>query len=181
MTLALLLVAAVAVVDAPRVRTCLPTQERVVVAAIGAAVSCTALLALALLTDPLLDLVAVPTTTARIAAGVLAAVTGVLTLVGRFPAPEPALAGRRAALVPIAFPTLFTPTLAALTVAGSADHGPTVTGLVLVVALATVPLVAPAPVGHTPAARALDGLARLLAGVTVAAGVALVVDGLFDL
>jgi small neutral amino acid transporter SnatA (MarC family) len=181
MTLALLLVTAVAVVDAPRARACLPTGDRVVVAALGAAVTLLALLTLALVTDPLLEAVAVPATTARIAAGVLVAVTGVVALVGRFPAPEPALTGRWAALVPVAFPTLFTPALAALAVAGSADHGAATTGLVLLVALATVPLVAPTPVGATAPARALDGVARLLAAGATAAGVALVVDGVFDL
>lgn len=180
MTLALLAVAALCTVNAPRNRSCLPATDRQVVAAAGAAVTGVVVAALALLADPLLDLVSVSAPTARIAAGALLLVTGVLTLALAPPAPEPALPGRRAALVPVAFPTLLSPALAALTVAASADHGAPTAAVLLLAALVTVPLVAGLAPGARARDRALDGLGRFLAAGTAVAGIALLWDGAFD-
>ncbi len=180
MTLALLAAAALCTVNAPRNRTCLPTADRQTVATLGSGVTGAAVVVLALAADGLLDLVSVSAPTARIAAGALLLVTGVLTLALAAPAREPALPGRRAALVPVAFPTLLSPALAALAVAAAADHGPLTASAVLLAALVTVPAVAALAPGSGARDRALDGLGRVLAAGTAVTGIALLWVGAFD-
>lgn len=182
MPLFLFVVAALCAVNAPRVRTVLaPTPEATAVAALGAAISAAVLALFAVLADPLLDLVHISSPSFRIATGLLLLATGILAFGGPGPTPDPALPGRRAALVPVAFPTLLTPGVAALTVSGSVDHSAPCAFVVAAVALATLPLlVATAP--ESPVRRrVLDGLARVLAGVLVIAALGLLMDGVFDI
>jgi hypothetical protein len=84
--------------------------------------------------------------------------------------------------VPVAFPTLLTPGLAALTISASADHDPIVALAGVMLALATLPAITLVPLaGATPAReRVLDGGARLLAGLLVVAALGLLFDGIFD-
>jgi len=182
-TLALFVLAALCAVNAPRSRGALPvTDERGPVATIGGALTLLVLVPVAAFADPLLDLVDISPATARIATGLLLVVTGILLVGWPMPRPEPSLPGRRAALVPVAFPTLLTPGLALLVLTAAADHTAVVSLVVLAVALATVPAIAmiPARPPDSTQHRVLDGSARVLAGVLVLAGFGLLFDGVFD-
>ncbi|MET1041252.1 MAG: hypothetical protein ABWZ90_09460, partial [Acidimicrobiales bacterium] len=120
MTLPLFVLAAVCAVNAPRCRTVVPTDgDRLWrLAGLGAGLTLVLLLPLAVFADPLLDAVGISAATARLATGLLLLATGLLNFGWPRPEPEPALRGWRAAVVPIAFPTLLTPGLALLAVVG---------------------------------------------------------------
>jgi small neutral amino acid transporter SnatA (MarC family) len=189
MTLFLFALAAVCVVNAPRSRSAVPqrsageTPASAGLAGLGAAAVLAALVPLAAFADPLLDAGDLSPATARIATGLLLVVSGLLAIGWSAPSPDPALPGPRAALVPIAFPTLLTPGLALLSVVGSVDHAAPVALGVVAVALATLPvLVALARRPPTPVReRVLEGLGRLVAGLLVLAGFGLLFDGVFDI
>jgi small neutral amino acid transporter SnatA (MarC family) len=180
-TVALLVVAAVLAVNPPRARAAVPAQERVRIAALGAALAAGALVPLVALAGPILDALHVAASTARIGTGTALAVVGAAELVLPLPRPEPALDGRRAALVPLAFPVLLTPAVGLLAVSGAADRGAAVALLALAAAMAAVPLAVAALPRAPLADRLAAALARLCAAGLVAAGLALVVDGVFDL
>jgi small neutral amino acid transporter SnatA (MarC family) len=182
MSVLLFVLAALCTVNAPRVRTVLPpAPEATAIAALGAAISAAVLALFAVLADPLLDLVSISPPSFRIATGLLLLATGILAFGGPGPTPDPALPGRRAALVPVAFPTLLSPGLAALTVSGSVDHSAPCAFVVTALSLATLPLlVATAP--ESPVRkRVLDGTARVLAGVLVLVALGILMDGVFDI
>lgn len=189
MTLPLFLLAAICVVNGPRSRTAVAHDDGLRLAALGAVLTFGALVPPAALAEPLLDAVDISAPTARIACGLLLVAMGILALGSPGPDPEPALAGWRAALVPIAFPTLLTPGLAALTVVGAADHAAPVALGVAAVGLATVPLVVALPTsrelsprtGRPVSDRVLGGLGRVLAALLVVAGLGLLFDGVFDI
>ena len=128
--------------------------------------------------DPLLDLLDVSEPSFRLAAGIVAAVAGAADLFRRPPAPEPALPGWRAALVPIAIPAVARPALLVLALGAGADERvlASVRAMLLGVALLTV-LAALWPT-EGPRGRALMWAGRLLAAGLVACGVILVVDGI---
>ena len=199
MSLPLFVLAAVCVVNAPRSRSVLPTDsggwfavadstestrrpKRLQVAVAGAGIALVVLVPIAALARPVLDLVDISPATARIATGLLLAVTGILLVGWPMPTPEPSLPGGQAALVPVAFPTLLTPGLALLTLTASADHSALVALVVLAIALVTLPAMAMIPVAPRGSAqhRVLDGSARAVAGVLVLAGFGLLFDGVFD-
>ena len=73
-------------------------------AALGGAIGAVAVCAASALAPPLLDALDVSDPAFRIAAGVVALLTGAADLFRRPPPPEPALPGRRAALIPVASP-----------------------------------------------------------------------------
>ncbi|HEY8059044.1 MAG TPA: hypothetical protein VID94_09840 [Acidimicrobiales bacterium] len=178
MTLALFVLAAVCAVNAPRCHTVVRLWA---LAAVGAGLTFVVLLPLAVFADPLLDAVGISAATARLATGLLLLATGLLNFGWPRPEPVPALPGRRAALVPVAFPTLLTPGLALLAVVASADRGAPTSLVVMALALATLPaLIALGPGGPTRD-RVIDGLARLLSGLLVLAGFGLLMDGVFDI
>jgi small neutral amino acid transporter SnatA (MarC family) len=137
-------------------------------------------LAASALAPPLLDAVDVSDPAFRVAAGIVAVVAGVWDLLRRPPGPEPALSGRRAALVPVAWPLVARPALLILALAAGADRGvlPTaaavVAGTTLVAALTSI-----AP-PDAPRARALRWAARLLAAGLIASGVTLAIHGILD-
>ena len=131
--------------------------------------------------DPLLDALDVSEPSFRIAAGIVAALAGAVDLFRRPPAPEPALPGWRAALVPVAIPVVARPALLVLALGRgrrpgrprerrrdgdrrrAADRaggrgGPT----------------------EGPRGRALRWAGRLLAAALVACGVVLAIDGVLD-
>ena len=87
--------------------------------AIGGLLVCAA----AAVGDPLLDALDVSDPSFRLAAGIVAAVAGAADLFRRPPAPEPALPGWRAALVPVAIPVVARPALLVLALGAGADHG----------------------------------------------------------
>ena len=72
--------------------------------------------------DPLLDALDVSEPSFRLAAGVVAAVAGIADLFRRPPSPEPALPGRRAALIPVAIPAVARPALLVMAIGAGADR-----------------------------------------------------------
>jgi small neutral amino acid transporter SnatA (MarC family) len=184
MTVSLLVLAALAAVNAPRARGALPEEDGATIAAVGALAALVALVPIAAVAGPLTDWLRVPSSTARMGVGVVLAVVGLAdVLVTPDPAPEPRLPGRRAALVPIAFPVLLDPGLGFLVLAGSLDHGVAVAVAGAAVGLVTLPLSALLlpPARSAVAQRVQRALAAVVAAGLVAAGIALLIDGMFDL
>jgi small neutral amino acid transporter SnatA (MarC family) len=147
-------------------------------AALGGAIGAIAVCVAALTGDPLLDALDVSESSFRIAAGIVAALAGAIDLVRRPARPEPALEGRRAALVPVAVPLVARPALIVLALGAGADSGVLVAlgamavgvGL-LTAAVATWPI-------DGPRGRVLRWAAGLLALGLVAGGVLLALDGI---
>lgn len=177
MTLALLVLAAVAAVNAPRARAALPEDRAALVGALGAAATLVASVPLAAFAGPATRTLGLTVPTVRMAVGVVLVVIGVVHLVSRPPDAEPRLAGLGAALVPVAFPVLLHPALGLLVVAASLDRGAPVALAVTAVALATVPLLA----ARSRGLGVMAGLARVLAALLVLCGFGLLMDGVFDL
>lgn len=131
-------------------------------------------LGLAAVAEPLFDAADVSAPNARVAAGLVVTVTGLVDLVRR-PAPAADLPpGDRSALVPVAFPGLLEPQVGVLALAAGADEG-----LLLPTALAAVVLVlwVLADRVRTPF---LPPLGRLVGALGVLAGTALTVDGVLS-
>jgi small neutral amino acid transporter SnatA (MarC family) len=150
------------------------------VAAAGGAIGGLAVCAAAAVGDPLLDLLDVTEPSLRTAAGVVAILAGAADLFRRPPSPEPALAGRRAALVPVAIPVVIRPALVVLALGAGADQGVLVSAGAMAVGVAL--LAGLAARAHTEGAggRMLRWAARLLAAGLVACGVMLGIDGVYD-
>jgi small neutral amino acid transporter SnatA (MarC family) len=144
--------------------------------AVGGLVACAAATAGA----SLLEALDVSEPSFRLAAGGVAVLTGAADLFRRPPAPEPALAGWRAAIIPVAVPVVARPALLVLALGAGADRGVLLSAgaLALGVALLTA-LAAWGPTGG-PGGRALRWAGRLLAVMLVACGVLLAVDGVLD-
>jgi len=143
-----------------------PRRELAAGAAIGGALVC----AVALLAEPLLEALGVSAPGFRTAAGVVAIVTGVADFFRRPPSPDPALPGRRAALVPVAFPLVARPALLIVALGAGADHGvlvPLGAMAVGVAAIAALP-------------RLPRSTVRVLAAGLVVCGVLLGVDGVLS-
>jgi small neutral amino acid transporter SnatA (MarC family) len=162
------------------------SQERVVAVAVGGAVTVTVLGALAWISGPLLTALDSSAPTARIAAGLVLLVTAGVDLVRRLPTPEVGYPGWRAGLVPVAAPLLLRPAAAVLALSAGADRG---VGLVVLGSLVAAALVVGivALVGSRtatrrdgPAGLLLVWAARLGSAAALLAGVALAVDGVFD-
>ncbi len=183
MSLVLLCLAAVAVVNPARLRPALPTREAGLVGALGVGIAWLALVPLAVLADPILDGLQVAGSTLRMAAGVVLGLQGAAAVLSGPPRQEPALAGRRAALVPVAFPLALTPGVALLILSAAVDRSAPVALAVQAGAMLTVPLLAAVTPGAAaaPAARVLDGVGRITGGALVLSGLGLVLNGLFDI
>lgn len=184
MTGLLALVAFVAAVNAPRARFALdqPARtERVIIAGTGAVAALAGVVLAAVIAEPLVDGFGVSVESARIGVGVVVSLAGARDLVVAMPSPEPALRGRGAALVPIAFPVLLNPALVFLAFAVSLDHEVAVATLLAMPALALLPLLAIAGMEDRARQRTLRGLARLVAGLLVIAGTAIAVEGVLDI
>ncbi len=157
-----------------------PPREVVRVAAAGGAIGGLAVCAAAAVGGPLLDALDVSEPSFRIAAGVVAAVAGAIDLFRRPPSPEPALPGRRAALVPVAIPVVARPALLVVALGAGADQGV----LVSVAAIATGVVILTGLAARWPTegsrGRVLKWAARLLAAALIAGGVILTVDGIMD-
>jgi small neutral amino acid transporter SnatA (MarC family) len=155
-----------------------PRAERSVVAA-GGAIGGLLVCAAALAGGPLLDALDVSEPSFRVAAGIVAALAGAADLVRRPPAPEPALPGRRAALIPVAIPIVARPALLVLALGAGADRGVLVSAGAMVGVALLVGLTARWPTDG-PAGRALRWAGRVLAAMLVAGGVVLTIDGVVD-
>ena len=148
------------------------------VAAAGGSIGGLAVCAAAAAGDPLLDLLDVSEPSFRVAAGIVAAAAGAVDLFRRPPAPEPALAGWRAALVPVAIPVVARPALVVLALGAGAEQGVLLSAAAMALAVALLTgLVAGWP-SEGPRGRALRWLARVLAVGLVACGVILAIDGI---
>jgi small neutral amino acid transporter SnatA (MarC family) len=134
----------------------------------------------AALGGPVLDALDVSDPSFRLAAGIVAGLAGALDLFRRPPSPEPALAGRRAALIPFAVPVLARPALLVIALGAGADQGVLVCAGAMVAGVALLTgLVARVPTDGSRG-RALRWAGRLLAAGLVAGGVLLTVDGILD-
>lgn len=144
--------------------------------AIGALAVCVA----AAVGSLLLDALDVSAPAFRTAAGIVAVLAGAADLFRRPPAPEPALAGRRAALVPVAIPVTARPALLVMALGAGADHGVLVgIGAMAIAVALTTGLVVRCP-AEGPGGRILRWAGRLLAAGLVASGVLLAIDGILD-
>jgi small neutral amino acid transporter SnatA (MarC family) len=150
------------------------------VAAVGGAIGGLAVCAAAALGDPLLDALDVSEPSFRIAAGIVAVLTGIVDLFRRPPAPEPALPGRRAALIPVALPAVARPALLLLALGAGADRSVVVAAGAMAIGVAVLAAVAARCPTEGPGGRALRWAGRLLAAALVACGVLLTVDGVLD-
>jgi small neutral amino acid transporter SnatA (MarC family) len=155
-------------------------QEVLRLAAAGGALGGLAVSAAATLGDPLLDALDVSDPSFRLAAGIVAAVTGAADLFQRPPSPEPALPGGRAALVPVAIPVVARPALLVLALGAGAERGVLVTAGAMAagVALLTA-MTARAPM-EGAGGRTLTWASGLLAAGLLACGIVLAVDGILD-
>lgn len=180
MTLALLAVAALCAVNPARARAALPPREPALVGALGAALTWLALVPAAALADAVVEGIQVASSTLRMAVGAVLVLQGLVVMIGGAPRAEPALPGRRAAIVPVAFPVLLTPGLGLLAVSAALDRSAPVGLAVLGGALALVPL---AGLARTSAVtvRVFDALGRVAAAVLVVSGAALLMNGVYDL
>ena len=123
MTTTLLFLALLAAVNPLRVQAVGPKEMKpgvlcyagVVVLAVGTASAC--------LSGPLLGLLDVSVSSARIAAGVALVAVAAWDAVGPVPRPEPSLTGSFAGIVPVAFPAVLNPATVFLIIAAGADRG----------------------------------------------------------
>ncbi len=167
-----------AAVNPPRLRPGLATGEergQLRRLAISAVTVTGAGLVLVLAADEFLDLLDITDETWRLAAGVVSILVGARVVVApqlsEMPDPD------RSGLIPIAFPLLFTPQLAALAVLFGATESFGIAWGWLVTSV-----VAGAAVGHLRYRRPglWLALARILGALLVALGIALVVAGIRD-
>jgi small neutral amino acid transporter SnatA (MarC family) len=149
----------------------------VALAAAGGAIGGLAVCLAALAGGPLLDLLDVSESSFRIAAGIVAALAGVVDLFRRPPSPEPALDGWRAALVPVAIPVAARPALLVLALGAGADSGVAVSIAAMAAAAALLAGLAASLPTAGRGGRVLRWAARLLALGLVALGVVLALDG----
>jgi small neutral amino acid transporter SnatA (MarC family) len=148
--------------------------------AIGGAIGGLAVCVLAALGDPVLDALGVSAPAFRTAAGAIALLAGALDLLRRPPGPEPALPGRRAALVPVALPLVARPALLVMALGAGADQGVPVAAGAMAVGVAGLGALAARVATDGPEGRGLRWLARLAAAGLVACGVLLTIDGILS-
>ncbi len=140
------LLALVAVVNPFRTALAVPRagrsrREVAEVALLGGAVAGAGALLVAWASGPLLDALDVSDPALRLAAGIVAGVGGLLAVFRRPPPSDPALPGRRAALVPVAVPLVATPALLLAAMSAHSDRGFPVLLAALALAIAALPLI----------------------------------------
>jgi small neutral amino acid transporter SnatA (MarC family) len=147
------------------------------VAAVGGVLGGLAVCAAATAGDPLLEALDVSEPSFRIAAGIVAGLAGAADLFRRPPPPEPALAGWRAALIPVAIPVVARPALLVLALGAGADQGVLPSAGAMALGIALLAGLAAGWPTEGPGGRVLRWAGRLLAAALVACGVILAVDG----
>ncbi|HEX6582961.1 MAG TPA: hypothetical protein VF056_05095 [Thermoleophilaceae bacterium] len=145
-------------------------------AAVGVTMGGLIVCAAAAVGEPLLEAIDVSEPSFRVAAGIVALLTGAADLFRRPPAPEPALPGPRAALVPVAIPVVARPALLVLALGAGADEGVLLSAGAMALGVALLTGIVAAWPGEDPPGR-LRWAARLLAAGLVACGVVLTIDG----
>jgi small neutral amino acid transporter SnatA (MarC family) len=148
--------------------------------AVGGAIGGLVVCVFAALGDPVLDALDVSTPAFRTAAGAIALLAGAIDLVRGPPEPEPALPGRRAALIPVALPLVARPALVVMALAAGADRGVLVAVAATAIGIAILTALAARAATAGPEGRALRWLARLSAAGLVACGVLLTIDGILS-
>lgn len=125
MTLSLLILAGLAALNPWRVASTAPADpgDRRAAAVVAATVTAGCGWLAAGVSGPVVDVLSVSGSSARIAAGVAIVLVSLRDLVGPPLAPMPALAGRRAGLVPVAFPAMLTPAFVLLAIAAGHERG----------------------------------------------------------
>jgi small neutral amino acid transporter SnatA (MarC family) len=156
------------------------TRSPTTVTAVGGMIGALAVCAAALAGGPLLEALDVSEPSFRIAAGILAAIAGSGDLFRRPPRPEPALAGWRTALVPVAIPLVARPTLMVLALGAGADGQVLASAGAMAIGIALLTgLVTALPI-EGPTGGALKWASRLLAAALIACGIVLAVDGVLS-
>jgi small neutral amino acid transporter SnatA (MarC family) len=150
------------------------------VAALGGIAGAATVLLVALAgSSPVLSGLGVSEPAMRIAAGVVAAVVGVVTLVVRHPSPIPALPGLGAAAVPVAVPMVANAGMLMVAISACADRGAAVVAAALLIAIGVLTLAAAVVPNEGVPRRVLYWFGRLTAAALVLAAAQLVIDGLF--
>jgi small neutral amino acid transporter SnatA (MarC family) len=149
-------------------------------AAVGGLIGGLVVCAAATAGGPLLAAVDVSEPSFRIAAGMVGGIAGAADLLRRPPRPEPALAGWRAALIPVAIPVVARPALVVLALGAGADRGVLVSAGAMAMGIALLTGLAGGWPTEGPRGRFLRWAGRLLAAALVACGVVLAVDGVLD-
>ncbi|MGY6501751.1 MAG: hypothetical protein ACXIVQ_12790 [Acidimicrobiales bacterium] len=171
----------VAVLNPPRVAATVPRAggqvDRVPLAAAGAVGSAVVLVALAALGPGLLSWLEVSEPTFRVGAGLVVAIAALRTVVVAPPAPEPALSGWGAAIVPVAVPAVLRPELGLLVISVGTVEGTVVAAVALGVAVVGVVAVSSARADGV-AGRVLRWAGRVLSLVALVVGIALTVEGI---
>lgn len=154
-------------------------RSQVATAAAGAALAALMLVLLGAGADGLLDAADVSAPTVLVGAGLVLIGAGAKDLFIGPPAAEPAMTGWGAAIVPVAIPATARPQVGLLALSTGATHGmgAVVLGSLLMV-LCVAGLVALGSTGVR--ARVRHWLGALAAVVTVGAGVAFAVEGVFS-
>jgi small neutral amino acid transporter SnatA (MarC family) len=149
-------------------------------ASVGGVIGGLAVCTVAAVAGPLLEALDVSEPSFRVAAGIVAALAGAADLFRRPPQPEPALAGWRAALIPVVIPVVARPALLVLALGAGADRGVLVSAGAMALGVALLAGLAAVWPTEGPAGRVLRWAGRLLAAMLVACGVILTVDGVLD-
>jgi small neutral amino acid transporter SnatA (MarC family) len=155
-------------------------QNFVGLAAAGGVIGGVTVCAAATAAGPLLDTLDVSEPSFRLAAGIVAGLAGAADLFRRPPAPEPALAGWRAALVPVAIPVVARPALLVLALGAGADAGVLPSAGAMAIGIALLTGLAAACPTEGPGGRVLRWTGRLMGAGLVACGVVLAIDGVLD-
>ncbi len=154
-----------------------PTRAIAVLAGLGGLIGSTVVVAAAFVGDPLLDAVGVSEPAFRIGAGAVAAVVGAADLWRSPPPPEPALPGRRAALVPVAVPLVARPVLLILALGAGAAGRVSVTAGAMAVATGLLVAAAARLPAEGPGGRVVRWAGRVTAAALLAASMVMVVGG----
>ena len=158
-----------------------PPNEPLRLAAIGGGFGAVVVVLFAALGAWLLGAIDVSDASLRIAAGVVAALGAIADLIRSAPPPDPALPGRRAALVPVAVPLSIRPALLVVAISAAADHGWWLTVVSVLVALAAFCAVTPLVDREAVSGRIARWVVRLTAILLAGAGVLVVVNGVLDI
>jgi len=185
MTFLLVALAAFSAVNPARVAASIPPTERTGLRLIigSAGLAAVAVVAMAAFSGPLINSIGVSASSAIIAAGVALLVVGVRDSVIAPPTLEVWPRWPLAALVPVFFPTIFTPALALIAVAAGADRGLVVGSLATMVGVgvslgASLLIVRSGRVGNGRGLRAVGSVAGLIA---VTAGVLVATRGVMSI
>jgi small neutral amino acid transporter SnatA (MarC family) len=159
-------------------RTGRPHREVIALAGLGGAIGGVGVCIAAAVGDPLLDALDVSEPSFRLAAGIVALITGAADLIRPPPPSEPALSGRKAALIPVAIPLVARPALLVMALGAGADRSVLVAVAAMAAGVALLAgLTAWCP-ADGPGGGALAWARRLLAAGLLACGVLLAIDGI---